>query len=117
MTEARSHRRSRVRDSSGAGISFGVQAERSAGAAIDRRAALSSLLGLMWAPHALAQVPGPGSPRASPPDPAGPNSPTITPDWPKVVKAGKATISVYLPQVDSWDGHRLEVHAPVSIAA
>ena len=114
MTEAR---RSRVRDSSGAGISFGVQAERGAGAPIDRRAALSTLLGLMWAPHALAQVPGPGSPRASPPDQAGPNSPTIPPDWPKVVKAGKATISVYLPQVDSWDGHRLEVHAAVSIAA
>ena len=27
------------------------------------------------------------------------------------------TISVYLPQLDSWDGHRLEAHAAVSIQA
>jgi hypothetical protein len=33
-----------------------------------------------------------------------------------VVKAGTSTISVYLPQVDSWNGNRLEAHAAVSIA-
>jgi hypothetical protein len=34
-----------------------------------------------------------------------------------VAKAGTSTISVYLPQVDSWNGYRLEAHAAVSIAA
>jgi len=33
-----------------------------------------------------------------------------------VVTAGAATISVHLPQLDSWDGHRLQAHAAVSIA-
>src|SRR5262249_3374219 len=38
-----------------------------------------------------------------------------TTEWPKVIKAGAATISVYLPQLDSWDGSRLEAHSAISI--
>ena len=116
MTEAQSRHRSGVRDTSQARSRSAVQAKWSAGTPIDRRAALSALLGLGWGTHALAQAPGPGSPPASPPGQAGQSSATATPDWPKVGKAGAATISIYLPQVDSWDGHRLEVHAAVSIA-
>ena len=33
-----------------------------------------------------------------------------------MAQAGDATLSFYLPQVDAWDGHRLEAHAAVSIA-
>jgi hypothetical protein len=74
---------------------------------IGRRTVLTALLGLAWGSRALAQTP------SLPPEPPGA---AITPDWPKVVKAGDATITFYLPQFDSWDGHRLEAHAAVSIA-
>src|SRR5262249_56624173 len=37
-------------------------------------------------------------------------------EWPKTITAGAATISIYLPQLDSWDGSRLEAHAAVSVA-
>jgi hypothetical protein len=73
---------------------------------------LSALLGLAWGTHALAQTPGAGSSPGSP----GQSGASATSDWPKEVKAGTSTISVYLPQVDSWNGHRLEAHAAVSIA-
>ena len=39
------------------------------------------------------------------------------PDWPRTVKSGDATIDVYLPQLDSWDGNRLEFHSAVGIQA
>ena len=84
---------------------------------LDRRAVLSVLLGLAWGTHALAQAPGSGSPPASPPGQAGQGSVTATPDWPKTIKVGAGAISIYLPQLDSWDGHRLEAHAAVSITA
>jgi hypothetical protein len=116
MTEAQSRRRTRGRDIFQARSRSAVQAQWSAGTPVDRRAALSALLGLVWGTHALAQAPGPGSPPSSPPGQGGQSSATATPDWPKVAKAGAAMISIYLPQVDSWDGHRLEVHAAVSIA-
>ena len=34
-----------------------------------------------------------------------------------MVKTGETTINFYLPQLDSWDGRRLEAHAAVSIQA
>src|SRR5215510_3574528 len=89
---------------------------RDAGTPIDRRAALWTLLGLAWGTHALAQTPASGAPTRPPTaGPAGPSGATAS-DWPRVAKAGGTTISVHLPQVDSWDGHRLQAHAAVSIA-
>lgn len=34
--------------------------------------------------------------------------------WPTQAKAGSTTLTVYQPQVDSWDGHKLEARAAVS---
>lgn len=36
--------------------------------------------------------------------------------WPRQVKAGGSTITVYQPQVDSWDGNLLKERAAVSVA-
>ncbi|HXJ78401.1 MAG TPA: autotransporter [Candidatus Methylomirabilis sp.] len=45
------------------------------------------------------------------PDPA-----AVTPDpWPKVVKQGNATYTLYQPQMDSWDGYNFAAHAAVSV--
>jgi hypothetical protein len=88
------------------------------GVPIDRRAALSALLGLAWGTRALAQAPAPGSaPGQAPPGSPAAAGGAPTRDWPKVVKAWAETITIYLPQLDSWDGSRLEAHAAVSIAA
>jgi hypothetical protein len=85
------------------------------GSPIGRRAALSTLLGLAWQTRALAQAPGSGSPAGAPAAGTPPAGAAPAGDWPKVVQAGGHTIGVYLPQLDSWDGHRLEAHAAVSI--
>ena len=82
------------------------------GLSIGRRAALSTLVGLAWPARALAQTPSPLQIQP-PPTRVAPGAG----DWPKVVNAGGNTIRVYLPQLDSWDGHRLEAHAAVSIQA
>ena len=42
-------------------------------------------------------------------------APPSASDWPRVVKTGETTIEFYLPQLDSWDGRRLEAHSAVSI--
>ena len=40
----------------------------------------------------------------------------VTPDpWPKIVKQGSATYTLYQPQLDSWDGYSFEAHAAVSV--
>jgi hypothetical protein len=73
------------------------------------------LLALAWQTRALAQTPSGGSgPTLSAADALAARAPAV-PDWPKVAKLGDATIDVYLPQLDSWDGHRLEAHNAVSI--
>jgi hypothetical protein len=92
---------------------------------ISRRAALGGLIALAWEARALAQTP----PAQTPPGPTPPGAggtmsaadalaargaPTA-PDWPREVKTGETTIEFYLPQLDSWDGHRLEAHSAVSI--
>ena len=42
----------------------------------------------------------------------------VTPDpWPKTVKEGSATFTLYQPQLDSWDGHSFEAHAAGSVLA
>src|SRR5262245_24967998 len=40
----------------------------------------------------------------------------VTPDpWPKIVKQGNATYTLYQPQLDSWDGYNFTAHAAVSV--
>jgi hypothetical protein len=42
----------------------------------------------------------------------------VTPDpWPKTVKEGSATFTLYQPQLDNWDGHSFEAHAAGSVLA
>jgi hypothetical protein len=42
----------------------------------------------------------------------------VTPDpWPKAVKEGSATFTLYQPQLDSWDGYSFEAHAAGSVLA
>jgi hypothetical protein len=59
------------------------------------------------------------------PRPAGAQSPSdpppaaeVTPDpWPKSVDLNGATYTIYQPQLESWDGYRIEAHAAVSVKA
>jgi hypothetical protein len=86
------------------------------GGLVSRRAALGGLLAFVWETRALAQTPpGAGGPTPSAVDALAAAGPPAAPDWPKVVKAGDATATFYLPQLDSWDGRRLEVHSAVSV--
>src|SRR5499427_5528239 len=49
---------------------------------------------------------------------AQPPAAAVTPDpWPKIVKQGGATYTVYQPQLDSWDGFNAKAHAAVSVEA
>jgi len=49
---------------------------------------------------------------------AQPPAAAVTPDpWPKIVKQGGATYTVYQPQLDSWDGYNFKAHAAVSVLA
>ncbi len=84
--------------------------------AISRRAALGALAALAWQTRALAQTPPGGSgPTLSAADALAAKAPPTAPDWPRVAKAGETTLSIYLPQLDSWDGNRLDAHAAVSV--
>jgi hypothetical protein len=87
---------------------------------ITRRAALGGLLAFAWEARALAQTapaqaPPAGGQTLSATDALAAAGAPAAPDWPKVVKAGDTTITFYLPQLDSWDGHRLETHSAVSV--
>jgi hypothetical protein len=91
-------------------------AQGSRGRRISRRTALGGLLILAWEARALAQAPPGGSaPTLSAADALAAKAPPAAPDWPRVIKTGETTLTFYLPQLDSWDGQRLEVHAAVSI--
>ncbi len=77
------------------------------------RAVLASLFLALAAaaPSSLARAQSPGAP-AMPPASA------VTPDpWPKVLKAGTETFTLYEPQLDSWDQYRLSAHGAVSVLA
>src|SRR5215831_14956194 len=40
----------------------------------------------------------------------------VTPDpWPKTIKEGSTTFTLYQPQLDSWDGYSFEAHAAGSV--
>ena len=59
----------------------------------------------MWHQPALAQT-GEEQPQAQ----------EVTPDkWPRQAVIGGATYTIYQPQLDSWDGRHIEVHAAVSV--
>lgn len=72
------------------------------------RAVLASLVALaISSATAAAQAPAPG--------PMPPAS-AVTPDpWPKVLDLGGVTYTVFQPQLDSWDGYRIQAHAAVSV--
>src|SRR5262245_66695751 len=94
--------------------------ESGAAARLTRRAALGALAALVWEARALAQTPPPPAGAApgqtlSASDALAAQAPPAAPDWPRVIKAGDTTLNVYLPQLDSWDGTRLEVHSAVSV--
>lgn len=36
-------------------------------------------------------------------------------DWPRVIQSGDATVTMYQPQLDSWDGDTVEARAAVSV--
>lgn len=72
-----------------------------------RALALALFLVLAVALPAHAQQGGGTPPSASAPTDIG---------WPRQVKGGGATITVYQPQVDSWDGNVLKERAAVSVA-
>jgi hypothetical protein len=87
---------------------------------ISRRAAIGTLAMLAWEARALAQTPPGGTTPMAPATNAPPLGSVAAvagsaPDWPRVIKSGETTIEFYLPQLDSWDGRRLEAHSAVSI--
>src|SRR5262245_39296934 len=86
------------------------------GGLISRRAALGLLGALAWEARAIAQAP-PGStgPTMSAADALAAKAPPSAPDWPRMAKTGDTTISFYLPQLDNWNGTRLEAHSAVSV--
>ncbi|MBL8228716.1 MAG: hypothetical protein JNL98_09580 [Bryobacterales bacterium] len=44
-----------------------------------------------------------------------PMRPQAEDSWPRTVQSGAATVSIYQPQVDRWDGFKLEMHGAVSV--
>src|SRR4029077_19672501 len=47
---------------------------------------------------------------------AQPPAAAVTPSpWPKIVKQGGATYTLFQPQLDSWDGYNFAAHAAVSV--
>jgi hypothetical protein len=72
---------------------------------------------------ATRQAPAAASKAASPPaaDEAGgppaaqPRSASVDGGWPREITTTAGAITVYQPQLDSWDGHRLAVYAAFSL--
>ena len=81
----------------------------------------AALLLLGMATGAVAQAAATPAPAAEPPtappaaQPAGPLAADDPDPWPRVFDGEKASVRVYPPQVDSWDGHRLEVHSAIEV--
>ena len=65
-------------------------------------------------PQTITAQQSTGAQSASDQPPAG----EVTPDpWPKVLKQGGATYTLYQPQLDNWDGYNFAAHAAVSVLA
>ncbi len=47
--------------------------------------------------------------------PPGPEAGAAVGAWPRPIQAGDTVIEVYQPQIDSWQGHRLEARAALSV--
>ncbi len=52
---------------------------------------------------------------AAAPAPARTPSPSGDDGWPRQFSSGGAALTMYQPQLDSWDGRRLQTHAAVSV--
>jgi len=72
------------------------------------RGLLGALLVLGFAIDPLAGL-------AAAPAPARTPSPPTDDGWPRQFSSGGAALNVYQPQLDSWDGLRLQAHAAVSV--
>jgi len=57
-------------------------------------------------------VPWPALSQTPPP---GPDAGAAVGAWPRPIQAGDTVIEVYQPQIDSWQGHRLEARAALSV--
>src|SRR5215510_13096339 len=79
---------------------------------IRRLIALGTLCAMFSAPPAaLAQA---TAPSGSAPPAAGQTVPAEG-AWPREIQANGATVLVYQPQIDSWQGNRLEARAAIAI--
>jgi hypothetical protein len=78
----------------------------------ERRLLAALLAAVLAAPPAFAE--NAPSPKAGNPTP---EAPPVDGGWPRVVKTSAGTLTLYQPQLDSWDGYRLEFRSAVSLAA
>src|SRR6185295_8067669 len=74
---------------------------------IHSTAGRSSMIVILSAFLALSVASGAAAPAAA-------SGPTDS-GWPRSFQSGSDTITAYQPQLDSWDGNRLEAHMAVSI--
>jgi len=65
---------------------------------------------------AVAQTEPPGADKTGAASTAAPVSALTDSGWPRVVVTNDTRLTVYQPQVDSWDGFRLEGRAAVAVA-
>lgn len=71
-----------------------------------------SLLFAIGISTSMAQAPAP----TVAPAPAKAPAANAEPDWPHVVTSGTTTLTLYQPQIDSWDGYTLLARAAVAAA-
>ena len=73
---------------------------------------------LLWANpfYAAAQTqPGTPAPAAAKPKPAAPGTVAPSPEgWPREFKSSKTTFTIYQPQLESWDGSRMQAYSAVA---
>lgn len=90
-----------------------MKAKRPAYGAAWYRASLVTFAALVGVAATLGvrAQPGPAAPTAAAPQAIAQEAP-----WPRTVKAGAATLTVYQPQVDSWDGAALTARVAIQVA-
>jgi hypothetical protein len=74
------------------------------------------VVALAWA-VGLASAKAPATPPAAPAGKASPVPEPVDGGWPRVVPTTAGSLTIYQPQLDSWDGYRLEFLAAVSMTA
>ena len=75
------------------------------------RLAALVLAALLLAPTLSHPQTAPGQPAVQP----GPTSPLPADPWPRKVDLSNGTVLVYQPQINRWDGNRLDFRAAVAI--